>query len=84
MVLMAAAELTWGLLFAFGPSIAIVSALIGGSIVALYIHKVILPRLNHITEMTNSAHAAALKRIQELEQEIVNIKAVVKQGEASK
>lgn len=71
-------RLTWGIVFAFGPIVSVVSALIGGAIVAAYIHRVVLPKLNHIAELTNSAHAAALRRIQELEKEIVDIKQLVK------
>lgn len=77
-MMLAVPDLTWGIVVAFGPIVALASAVIGGGIVAAYIHHVVLPKLAHITEMTNSAHANALKRIQELEKEIGEIKTVVK------
>jgi len=53
-------------LLAWGPVVSIIAGLVGGSIVALYIHFVTIPKLDHITELTNSTLTAAHKRIDEL------------------
>ena len=70
-----------GLLLALTPAAIVLAGVIGGIVVALYIHYVTIPRLDHITELTNStlmksqeAVAAAHTRIDELEKEILGLK----------
>ncbi len=72
---------TWGFVLALGPAISIVSGIIGGLIVSLYIHRVTIPlmnqnsketnkKLDHITVLTNSTLSAAHERIEELEKTV--------------
>lgn len=57
----------------FGPAISILSGIVGGLIVGLYIHKVIIPKLEHITDLTNSTLSTAHERIAELQKQVEDL-----------